>query len=111
MKISVTQQDIDHGRKRLGDACPVALALCRIAATDDVWVGTDEARAGSRAFELPPEMAGFIGEFDERGGGAVRPAEFDVPDEDFYPAEVVDGEPRLARELRHRRDSRSDRWR
>ncbi len=81
IKISVTQEDIDCGKRNQPEACPIALAIFRV--TGKRWsidgtvangvLGRD--RLGP-ALKMPARATTFIIAFDSRGPGAVRPFSF-----------------------------------
>lgn len=76
VRVSVTQQDIDIGKRVSGGACPLALALTR-ACGGDCWVyGFGIAEIGGQQFGMPEEATAFVLNFD--CGHAVQPFEFDL---------------------------------
>ena len=80
MTIHVTQEDIDHGRRRSCTNCPVALALERI--TGEMWeVGLLSAwkllEKSYPSKTLPKKAHKFILAFDE--GRKTKPFSFDMP--------------------------------
>lgn len=76
MKIEVTQQDIDSGKKSDTSCCPVALAMARAVEPLRVSVITKWASIDGRYHSLPPEVTTFIKRFDI--GGAVDPFTFEL---------------------------------
>lgn len=81
--VEVTRRDIVNGRRRSCRHCPIALALGRLMATDNVFVGDTRAGVGETdlLFDLPEEAVRFIRDFD--ACEPVSPFTFtlDLPDE------------------------------
>lgn len=83
MKIQVTQDDIDHGKKRSCSGCPIGRAIAR-ATGKDCLVGQSSVKLGKTWFRTPeerwlvlPDIASmFIRRFDD--GEKVEPFEFEV---------------------------------
>lgn len=80
MKIVVTQDDIDNGRRESPTHCPIALAARRqfphryvLATADHLLVG------GLTYYWLPPVAVSFVDDFDE--GYPVQPISFEVTDD------------------------------
>jgi hypothetical protein len=71
-EITVTQEDIDRGKRDLGRSCPAALALARAAGQDAsdviVCVRNSYVHYGARwlAFENAPALDAFIIAYDRR---------------------------------------------
>jgi hypothetical protein len=85
MRIEVTQEDIDAGKRADACDCPVALAICRASGFSvsvrysTVYRLQSEIHAwDSRAYlgELPNAARYFVVDFDE--GRAVAPFAFDL---------------------------------
>lgn len=81
MKITVTQEHIDHGRAMDCTACPIALAVKPLFPDCDVTVGAKLIQAvqpdGSlKAWKLPQEAMNFILRFDMEDH--VEPFEFEI---------------------------------
>jgi len=80
MKISVTQEDIDNGKRKECDSCPVALAIMRHFKAKSVWVDVhgiyyyhnDVNDCGKEP--MTKEILEFIIDFD--AGRNVKP--FDI---------------------------------
>lgn len=77
VKVEVTAEDIQRGKRKLCRECPVARALTR-AAGKQVEVGNSHYRDEAAQWHRPlPEVAKhFIAAFDY--GGSVAPFTFDV---------------------------------
>ena len=92
MKVTVTQEHIDAGKRCSPGSCPIALALRNgsdngIFNTGSYWsVGStvaskhhDDAR--TEVYALPPEAVAFISAFDHGAWcGPAKPFEFELPD-------------------------------
>lgn len=94
-KVSVTSEDITHGIRKNGIACPIALALQRTFGTKDIHVEDSHLCIGStEGFLLPRKEAdNFIAMFDQ--GNIVLPMEFTLNldwIEPSYDAEYYDAE-------------------
>jgi hypothetical protein len=75
MKIHVTQEDIEQGKRFECDHCPVALAIKRTTGMS-VSVHSDKISLASGQFTTPVEVVAFIDMFD--GRLAVQPFEFEI---------------------------------
>lgn len=77
MKIDVTQEDIDNGKRGHCSRCPVALALSRIPGAEYLTVGPVDfgitLRGVRRDYALPEEAIVFIRTFDD---GEITPNPF-----------------------------------
>lgn len=80
MKISVTQEHIDQGKKNDNRACPIALAINDATKTNSASVGwfscSFHTHLGRVTRSLPVQASRFIDYFD--GGNSVSPFEFEV---------------------------------
>lgn len=79
MKIIVTQDDIDNGRKGLSFCCPVALALNRhyeISSVSKNGIACGDKNHGAVQIPTPPSVIEFIMNFD--ADRPVKPFEFDL---------------------------------
>lgn len=78
MKIRVTQQHIEEGRRGSCRECPIALAIVS-AGFFKAWVGASQIRANGKLWcDTPPEVYRFIQKFDTNK--RVKPFEFEIPD-------------------------------
>jgi hypothetical protein len=81
MKIEVTQQDIDNGRRCDPDCCPIGRALSRAGVSHYGVVGAavmiEDAAHTARPLPLPSEVRNWIVEFD--GSRPVEPITFNLP--------------------------------
>lgn len=85
MKITVTQEDINNGKRADYQFCPIALALNRAFHTKSAEVNPSRAYVTRKKlwlFEspalyfLPPEASNFVTTFDQ--GKPVAPFEFEL---------------------------------
>jgi hypothetical protein len=82
-KIQVTQDDIDSGKRRVMEGCPIHLAIVRAAPMgftigvgfNDVFFERNVDGDGSVS-EMPPNARKWRDLFDERGRKAVKPFSF-----------------------------------
>jgi hypothetical protein len=74
--ITVTQKNIDEGRRHSACGCPIALAAKAQGSRSTGVVGPYARLWGRRHVWLPPEARAFIGSFDR--GDTVLPFEFEV---------------------------------
>lgn len=77
LHVEVTEDDIRQGERGVCSYCPIALAVKRCAATDDVTVPWPYCSVGDYEAWLPPVARRFIADFD-RGVSAVEPIAFDL---------------------------------
>lgn len=80
MKISITQSDIDQGKRHEARFCPIAMAASR-AFHRDIWIGWIRGYSHPHVspevvFSLPADARVFVQEFDD--GKEVQPFEFEV---------------------------------
>lgn len=87
MRIEVTQEDINNGRRKSCNACPVALAVKRATQAREVSIHEQVGYFAASSFvthmdvfDLPSEAIEFIDNFDY--GNSVRPFAFEVEDLD-----------------------------
>lgn len=82
MRITVTQQDIEQGKRRDEQSCPVALACKRAGLSeprvDNYYVSYISREDGSFSFLLPQQVKNFIIAFDNQK--SVQPFNFDLRD-------------------------------
>lgn len=82
--ITVTQEDIDKGRRESSCNCPIALAARRVFVNDSVRVSPFDLVLYAKDDEevryrmLPQEAARFIEQFDHQGPTQVKPFSFTV---------------------------------
>lgn len=78
MRVDVTAEDIEKGKRRDASQCPVALALSRTAG--GLWFVSDDAWESGTGLErdLPNEVHQFIDDFD--AGLPAEPFSFEFPD-------------------------------
>lgn len=77
MRVSVTADDIMHGKRRSSKSCPVALAVNRVIdplCYASVAAGT--VRVGMLVYALPLEAKEFVSAFDAEL--PVEPFDFDL---------------------------------
>lgn len=81
MKIQVTREDIENGKRCSATQCPAALALMRALKLDRIIVRLDSIAtpSGGRMwrFDTPPVLRDFIHAFDD-GDGTAKPIEFEL---------------------------------
>ena len=77
MKVRVTQDHIDRGKRLNPDLCPIAIALA-----DEGWrqveVACGAALSRERSGLLPVRVSAWVSDFDE--GATVKPFEFEFED-------------------------------
>lgn len=79
MKIQVTEDDIRNGTPRVGEACPIYLALCRQGIPARIVLNYYfYLEDTGDPVKLPPDAVDFICLFDS--GKSVKPFEFEIPD-------------------------------
>jgi hypothetical protein len=88
VKISVTQQDIDDGKRIQARYCPIALAVSRetgmIAVVTfkylTLFTGKEELYRNEalKRWSMPPEAQVFVRRFDSGLGEKVEPFEFEL---------------------------------
>lgn len=87
LHITVTQSDIERGKKLDPWDCPVARALRRASKERSVSAGMGFMFIGPKKrrilWQTPPEVRAFISDFD--GKKDVKPFEFDMPLKSNYP--------------------------
>lgn len=77
MKIKVTQDDIDKGKRCLINQCPIALAVRRGTGLPTVYIGAVHFITGKfERVTLPPAAIEFIKKFDQQA--TVKPFEFEL---------------------------------
>lgn len=74
MLIDVTQDHINHGRRKCGVGCMVALALKSKFPDREIWVDGHNACVGDAVVWLPNYVFDRISDFDS--GREVRPFSF-----------------------------------
>lgn len=85
IRINVTQEDINHGKRVSACECPVALAAARVIGRPvtvtpkrlRIYEGPYET-ASPAAYPLPVEAAMFVNRFDHGGARMVKPFTFDL---------------------------------
>ncbi len=81
MRITVTQEDIDNGRRCDPDCCPVGRALSRAGLIHYGVIGSavmiKDGQAHAMALPLPAPVRDWILDFD--GSRAVEPFSFELP--------------------------------
>ncbi len=77
-RITVTQADIDAGKRECAQWCPIALALRRLTPETDIEVDSTLIRVGWESATPPESAAKFIVEYDEWGPREVAPLTFDL---------------------------------
>lgn len=83
MRVTVTERDIQKGKRREPGCCPIALAILRVHDEALVLVGRQEVCISSKSYPLPPVARRFVEAFDYQQ--PVTPFEFDLekPDADL----------------------------
>jgi hypothetical protein len=86
IEISVTQDDIDHGRQASCEQCPIARAIARAMPRWAPVVGSREVSLrccglGDAIYDLylPPSARGFVRRFDEGKWAAPFTFTLEVP--------------------------------
>lgn len=74
----IQDNDIRVGKRKSCGYCPVAYALKRVFARNDITVTANYAFVGEYILELPPHVEKFINDFDKKL--LVRSIEFQFPD-------------------------------
>jgi hypothetical protein len=74
MIVKVTQEHISKGCKRVGDSCPVTLAIKEELPNTFVWSDQTSIQIGAHFYETPPIVKDFITNFD--ANFFVAPIEF-----------------------------------
>lgn len=85
MRVQVTQKHIDEGQASHCERCPIALAMLEqypVGKGRTWYVDGEAAFTGGNHQWLPLIAQDFIHEFDENGGDAVGPFDFDTLDYD-----------------------------
>lgn len=77
MKITVTQKNINQGKRRVSGCCPVALALRDIKPDSEyISVGTTTFQVNNQSFHISEEVKKIICDFDI--GGVMTPFSFEA---------------------------------
>lgn len=76
MRIDVTQDDINNGRPRTSQHCPIARAIKRQLNCSNIAVGPTEIEIGSDSYKTPDEAYFFIRLFDRHFN--VKPFSFEL---------------------------------
>jgi hypothetical protein len=80
IRIKVTQEHINKGRRRACRQCPVALAIVEQTEFPNPWVGDTHVdlvtSPESPSYKLPAEVQRFIDNFDN--GKPVKPFAFNL---------------------------------
>lgn len=84
--IQVTQQDIDLGRPREDNYCPIALAAQRVFGTKDVSFEGHEINRwlpgrGFSVFNVPPIITHIVKRYDRTKIWPIGPIGFEVDEE------------------------------
>ena len=78
MRIEVTLQDIQAGKRMSALTCPVACALKRYFPSEHIIVGRETLFITGREQKLPPNAIEFIRHYDHYE--PVMPIEFEIKD-------------------------------
>ena len=78
IKVSVTQQDIDNGRRQDPFSCPIALSLRRAFGAEQIRIESHRIIIGNQEYRPSKRMKTFIHKFDS--GKSVEPQTFIVKD-------------------------------
>lgn len=80
MRIEVTQEDIDRGKRGNSCECPVARAVKRAIGDGGVFVQHEHISTRTHYFRAPREVRNFITAFDYPiPGFTILPFAFDIP--------------------------------
>lgn len=82
MRVTVTERDIQKGKRCESGGCPIALAILRVHDEALVLVSTTTVFISGKEYDLPPVARRFVRDFD--CCRPVTPFEFDLekPDAD-----------------------------
>lgn len=84
MKIDITERDIQRGKPRNAEGCPVWFGLHRALPDCVVYVDRCEIRIDDRLFDAPANVISFIEDFDsskdpDEEWDAPEPFSFELP--------------------------------
>ncbi len=74
IEVKVTQEDIDHGKRKNDQECPIALALDRRCPEYEVFVGYEFIKSEEKQYFTTTRALRFILRFDD--GLEVKPSTF-----------------------------------
>ncbi len=88
IKISVEAKDIENGKRRNGESCPIALAIGRqlknknyflsISSSGSSYLYSHNPFLTVTLFGLPDKAEKFIRKFDKKGRKTVKPISFEL---------------------------------